>query len=138
MDISAFPETSTREDWVEDIQFINDDDGTLVDLTPYTQITMKVWKDAGRSGSGPAGGIYSDCGWGGYEDDGFYAPITGTLTGGDLTVIALNTLHFRYPASRLNGMGRGTYKIGITATDGTNTVQLLLGTVNFYEGLNDY
>lgn len=129
---TSFPETSLNADWQEDIQFIDDTDGSLVDLTQFTEINIQIWRDTGR-GTGNYESRTDDCL--GFFDDGGTSALYGTLTGGDITIVSDTTLEFFFPYSSVAGLGRGIYNVGITATDGTFTTQLLLGTVNFYIGL---
>jgi hypothetical protein len=107
---TIFPESSTAEDWTGTITFTEDSDGSDVDLSVFTGITMKAWDENGRDA------------------------LSGTLTGGELINPTNPVLSFTFTG--LSGLKADRYTVGITATDGISTRQLLRGYVTFYDGMN--
>ncbi len=105
-----FTETSLAEDWTDTISFLEDSDDSEIDLSVFTEITMRAWDERGCDA------------------------ISGTLTGGELTNPTNNILEFNFTG--LSGLKPDRYSVGITATDGTSTVQLVTGYVTFYDGMN--
>lgn len=108
---TIFTESSLAEDWTGTISFTEDSDGSDVDLSVFTEITMKAWDESGRDA------------------------LSGTLSGGELTNPTDPVLAFTFTG--LSGLKSDRYTVGITATDGTSTRQLLRGYVNFYDGMNN-
>lgn len=110
---TQFPESSLAEDWTGTITFTEDSDGSAVDLSDFTEITMKAWDE-------------NDC-----------PALEGTLTGGEIVLTTDYIMEFTFPVASVGGLKTDRYSIGITASDGTSTRQLLRGAVTFYDGMNN-
>lgn len=106
-----FPRASNRADWRFWLKNTDPTDGTLVDI-PISMVTLQV-RRRGRCG-----------------------PVLSTSPGdGKVTSPQAGVLEVRFPASEMRGLCADTYEIGAIISDGTDTSQLILGTVPIYDGV---
>lgn len=61
--------------------------------------------------------------------------LSGDTADGTITVNGDDVLIWSFPASRMRGLCAGSYAVGLVATKGGQTVQLLLGTLPIIQGL---
>jgi hypothetical protein len=106
-----FPQASNRADWTCRFTVTDPNDGTLVDLSPYT-VTIQVSR---RDRSWPE--------------------LSGSTTDGHVIFPGSGVISFTFRASEMNCLVSGTYEVGAIVTDGTNTTQLLIGTVPVVDGI---
>lgn len=110
MDI-RFPRTTNRADWKFWLKNTDPADGSLVDI-PVNQITLQV----SRQGY---------CG----------AALSAAPGDGKITAPSTGILEVRFPASEMRQLAPDTYEVGAIVSDGTDTVQLILGTVPVTDGV---
>lgn len=106
-----FPRASNRADWRFRLKNTDPADGTMIDLSPYS-ITIQVRR---RGRCGPALSVAT-------PDSRITFPSTGVID-------------VAFPASQMNSLCADTYEIGAIVSDGTETAQLILGTVPVYDGV---
>lgn len=106
-----FPRASNRADWRFRLKNTDPTDGSLVDLSPFS-ITIQV-----RRGDrcGPALSVST-------PDSRITFPQTGIID-------------VAFPASQMNALCADTYEIGAIVSDGTETAQLILGSVPVIDGV---
>src|SRR6516162_6216466 len=97
-------QTSNREDWIGTYRLLDDDAGTVVDISDC-QIFMTVLKHSRNPN---------------YYRDGYYGRIypnaiilTGSTATGEITVPQLGVFQWIFSADRMNGLPQGQYEIGI-------------------------
>lgn len=106
-----FPRTSNRSDWRFQLKNTDPTDGTLIDLSPY-QITLQVRR---RDRCGPV--------------------LSASPGDGKVTFPSLGIVEVRFPASEMHCLCADTYEVGATVTDGTDTTQLIIGSVPVVDGI---
>lgn len=106
-----FPRTSNRADWRFRLKNTDPNDGTLIDLSPYT-ITIQVNR---QDRCGPVLSVTT-------PDSRIAFPSPGII-------------EVVFPASQMSGLCADTYDIGAIVTDGTDTAQLILGSVPVIDGV---
>lgn len=106
-----FPQASNRADWIFNLKNTDPNDGSLIDLSAYS-ITIQV---ARRDRSWPE--------------------LTGSTTNGHVTFPSAGIVSVAFPAPEMNCLVSGTYEVGAIVSDGTNTTQLLIGTVPVVDGI---
>lgn len=105
-----FPRASNRADWKFTLKNTDPTDGTLIDLSPYS-ITLQVHR---RDRCGPV--------------------ISATSGDGKITFPSLGIMQVRFPASEMRALCPDTYEVGAIVSDGTDTAELIIGTVPVYYG----
>lgn len=106
-----FPRASNRADWRFWLKNTDPTNGSLVDF-PIDQITLQVRRQDG-------------CG-----------PVLSAAPGdGKITAPSTGVLEVRFPASEMRGLCADTYEVGAIISDGTDTAQLILGTVPIIDGI---
>lgn len=111
MQLIRFPQVSNRADWNVNLKNTDPNDGTLIDLSPYT-ITLQI---RGRA-----------CSW----------PVLSAGTSdGKVTFPSEGIVAIRVPAAEMSALIAGTYEVGATVTDGTNTSQFILGSLPVVDGI---
>lgn len=106
-----FPRASNRADWRFRLKNTDATDGTLIDLSPYS-ITIQVKR---RDRCGPVLSVAT-------PDSRITFPSPGVID-------------VAFPASQMNSLCADTYDIGAIVSDGTETAQLILGTVPVVDGV---
>lgn len=107
------PYISNRATWLEPIQVIDDEDGTLIDLSGADEITVEVCR-TGYSGS---------------------PVLSASLSAGTVVILDTGVFQFRFEASQVGILTNDAYDVGITYEEDGDTVQLLLGTVPILHGI---
>lgn len=106
-----FPRTSNRADWSFQVKNTDPTDGTLIDLSPY-QITLQVRRQCQ------------------------YGPVLSAAPGdGKVTFPSLGIMQVRFPASEMRNLCADTYELGAIVSDGTDTTQLIIGSVPVVDGI---
>ena len=106
-----FPRTSNRADWRFWVKNTDPSNGSLVDL-PASQVTLQVRRHDGRG------------------------PVLSAAPGdGKITSPQAGVLEVRFPASEMRNLCPDTYEVGAIISDGTDTVQLILGAVPVTDGV---
>jgi hypothetical protein len=108
MYIGSLQSFSNREDWEVEIQ-LTDETGEVIDFDDCDLVVSVRDKNGSQVLAGES-------------DDEITIPETGTLL-------------IRFAASRVRSLLAGTYQVGLTVTDGTNTAQLLVCTVQCIDGI---
>ena len=106
-----FARTTNRADWRFWLKNTDPTNGSLVDI-PVDQITLQVRRQDG-------------CG-----------PVLSAAPGdGKITSPQPGVLEVRFPASEMKSLCPDTYEVGAIISDGTDTAQLVLGTVPVTDGV---
>lgn len=121
------PQVSNAADWIETMQLTSEDDGQPIDLTGCT-ITLQVVTQTFR---GP-GSVQA--GWPNINSSYGTPVLTASTTNGKLTVPAPGVIQWTFRASELAALMAGFYEVGMVVTDGTNTTQLLIGSLPVING----
>lgn len=108
MYIGSLQGFSNREDWELDIA-LEDETGAAIDTTGCTLVIS-------------------------VRDDNNVEVLAGK-TGAEITIPETGTARIRFPASQVRALCAGTYAVGLTITDGTNTAQLFVCTVQCIDGI---
>ena len=107
--MNAFPPQSNRGAWDGSYQAI-DQDGSPIDLTSASEITLQV---------------HDDCN----------SVLSATKTGGTITVSATPGLFsWTFSASQMGALCPKTYTVGATSTVSGSTHQIMLARLPIYEG----
>lgn len=106
-----FPRASNRADWKFTLKNTDPTDGTLIDLSPYS-ITLQVRR---RGRCGPV--------------------LSGTSTDGHMAFPSPGVIDVTFKASEMQALCPDTYEVGAIVSDGTETAQLILGTVPVVDGV---
>lgn len=101
---------TNRSDWIGTIRFRSKVDGSLVDMSGFG-ITLEVSHPDGR---GPI--------------------LTATNANGKITFPEVGYLTFTFRASEMRDLLPGTYRVGMIATQGEATSQILIGNVPVRSG----
>ncbi len=106
-----FARTTNRADWRFWIKNTDPTTGDLIDI-PVNYVTLQVKRLDG-------------CG-----------PVLSAAPGdGKITSPQPGVLEVRFPASEMRSLRPDTYEVGATISDGTDTSQLVLGTVPVTDGV---
>jgi hypothetical protein len=116
---------SNRADWQEAVVLTDEDTGELIDIS-LCRITLSVVKMA-RSRPDDYGGQN------GYNNA---VSLTGSTDTGEITLPDVGTFQWIFVADQMAGLPPGEYQIGVRITQDTRTVQLIIGTVNILEGID--
>lgn len=106
-----FPRASNRADWRFWLKNTDPENGSLIDI-PVNMITLQVRR-------------HGQCG----------PSLSASPGDGKITSPQAGVLEVRFPASEVRGLSAGTYEVGAILSDGTDTVQLILGSVPIYDGV---
>ena len=108
--IAKLPPVSNRADWIDAVEFVDDDTNELIDLTPSTVvITVK-------------------------DEDGCQA-MTVSSTDGGVVFISLGVIQFTFTRSVMAGLQPAAYQIGATISRDDETAQILIGTAPVVDGV---
>jgi hypothetical protein len=120
---------SNRADWQEACVLVDEDTGELIDIS-LCRITMTVTrfrKDPNRT---IAGGYYD------YSVNYGEVILTGSTDTGEITLPDVGTFQWLFPAARMNCLHQGEYQMGVRISQDTRIAQLIIGTVNIDEGID--
>jgi hypothetical protein len=107
-------EATNQSDWALPIQFIDRATGDLIDLSSDTfQLALVPTSPPGST----------------------YPVLTGSTVTGELTVTGLGILYVYFPAARMSSLVPGTYKVGLTISNGVQTAQVLVGHLPVRDGI---
>lgn len=109
MHIGTLEAFTNREDWTQEFTLVDETD-TLIDVD---EITMAL-RDANNN-----------------------SPLSGSLTGGQITRLSTGTYQWSYPESSTHSLCPGTYKVGVRIEKSGEKTQLLTGTVAVLDGVVD-
>lgn len=108
--IATLPPQSNRADWIEGIEFKDDDNGDLIDLTGSTiTITVK-------------------------DEDGCQV-LNASTTDGSIVIVSTGLAEFTFPRSSMTNLRADAYEVGGTLERGGETMQFLIGTVPVVDGV---
>jgi hypothetical protein len=124
---------SNRADWQEAVVLTDQDTGDLIDIS-LCRITMTVVRMSRNPNA--YGGGYGASGYGGssYGYDG--VALTGSTDTGEITLPDVGTFQWLFAASRMSCLHQGEYQIGVRISQDSRTMQLIVGTVNVFEGID--
>ena len=106
-----FPPASNRADWRFWLTNTDPNDGSMIGLS-VDQITLAVSRP--------------DC----------LPPLLSAAPGdGKITSPSTGVFEVRFPASEMRQLAAGTYEVGAIIFDGTDTAQLIIGTVPVINGV---
>lgn len=106
-----FPRASNRADWRFWLKNTDPTDGSLIDI-PVNIVTLQVRRS-------------DRCG-----------PVLSAAPGdGKITAPTAGVLEVRFSASEMRSLCPDTYEVGAIIGDGTDTTQLILGTVPIVDGI---
>jgi hypothetical protein len=117
---------SNRADWQEAVVLTDQDTGDLIDIS-LCRVTMTVVKMQ-RNPNAYRDGYY------GYDCDG--VALTGSTDTGEITLPDVGTFEWLFDADRMSGLRGGEYQIGVRISQDDRTMQLIVGTVNVIEGID--
>jgi hypothetical protein len=124
-------EVSNQGDWALPIQFIDRSSGQHVDLTG-DEFYLAVVPTAP-----PPGSTYR--GWYGYGANKSYSGRTPILSGstltGELTITGPGMLYVYFPAASMRSIPPGMYKVGLTCSNGSQTIQIAIGYLPVRDGI---
>lgn len=106
-----FSRASNRADWRFRLKNTDPTDGTLIDLSPFS-ITIQVRR---RDRCGPV--------------------LSASTPDSRITFPQTGIIDVAFPASQMSALCADTYEIGAIVSDGTETAQLILGTVPVVDGV---
>lgn len=108
--IATLPPVSNRADWIEALEFVDDDTGELIDLTGCTiVITVK-------------------------DEDGCLA-LNASTADGSVVFISTGVVQYTFPRSAVAGLRPDAYQIGATVERDGETQQILIGQVPVVDGV---
>lgn len=105
----TFPEISNRADWITEIEIVNDDTETTIDISTATFIVE-------------------------LQDVGFAQKLLATTANGKVTLPATGIFRFTFTAEEMAELPEGNYHIGIRMTLDSVRYQLFVAEVPIVEG----
>jgi hypothetical protein len=124
-----FSVASNRADWMVVCALTDDQTGDYIDISGC-RITITVVKRQ-RNPNAYADGYYY----------GNIIPadvmIQGSTDTGEITIPAMGTFQWLFPAATMNGLPQGEYQIGVRCGQNDRIVQLIKGTVHIEEGIDN-
>jgi hypothetical protein len=120
---------SNRADWQEACVLVDEDTGDLIDIS-LCRITMTVTRFRKNPNSAIPGGYYD------YPVNYGEVILTGSTDTGEITLPDVGTFQWLFPASRMNCLHQGEYQLGVRISQDTRIAQLIIGTVNIDEGID--
>ena len=113
---ARFKPVTNQSDWATSIQFNDKATGTPIDITGDDMpLSFALALQLVGERNMPA--------------------LTGGTATGELTLPSLGILQIFFPAARMQALAPGSYDIGLTVTNGVNTVQILLGRLPIVDGI---
>lgn len=108
--IATLPPQSNRADWIEAIEFTDDDDGDLIDLTGCNiTITVK-------------------------DEDGCQV-LNASTTDGSVVIVSTGVAEFTFPRASMTNLRADSYQVGGTLERDGDTMQFLIGTIPVVDGV---
>jgi hypothetical protein len=125
-------EASNQSDWALPIQFLERSSGQLVDLSG-DDFYIAVVPTAPPPGSGYRSFNYGS----GYGNAyaGRTAVLQGSTLTGELTVTGPGMLYVYFPVASMRSLPAGMYKVGLTCSNGAQTIQVAIGYLPVRDGI---
>jgi len=125
-------EVSNQADWAMPIQIMDRSSQTLVDFTG-TSFAIAVVPAAPMPDATPRS-------WYGYGVGSAAVltrqpVLTGSTATGEISIFGPGVLFVYFPAARMRGLAPGMYKVGLTCTNGGQTIQLIIGYLPVRDGV---
>jgi hypothetical protein len=124
---------SNRADWQEAMVLTDADTGDLIDIS-LCRITMTVRRlsrNPNYSGQGFYDGFYD-----GNPAPGVGAALTGSTDTGEITLPDVGTFQWLFTFDRMACLRQGEYEIGVRISQDSRTMQLIIGVVTVFEGID--
>jgi hypothetical protein len=112
MYVGSLPAISNREDWQVAFTLVDANSGEIIDLAGCT-VTMTVRDFKNKQ-----------------------TALTGSSTNGDITFPEPGTFMWEFRASRLSGLCAAQYEVGVRIAKDIRVTQLIVGTVDVMEGID--
>lgn len=112
MYVGSLPVVSNREDWQQAITLVDADTGETIDIS-LCSITLTVRDFKNK-----------------------ITTLTGSTDGGEVTLPDVGTFMWNFPASRMGALCQLQYEVGVRISQDDRTAQLLIGTVEVLEGID--
>ena len=112
MYVGSLPQVSNREDWMQAITLTDADTGELIDISGC-DITLTV-RD-----------FKNKC-----------TVLTGSIDNGEITLPEDGTFMWTFLASAMSGLCQAQYEIGVRIAQDDRTAQLIIATVDVFEGID--
>lgn len=103
---------SNRATWSESYELTDSDTGEAISLASVDEITLEV-----------------------RDPDSGSAVLSGTMTGGEISIIATGIFQWRFEASAMRGLNPKTYEIGCVIEQDGDEVQILIGHLPVLDGI---
>ena len=119
---------SNRADWQEACVLTDQDTGELIDISGCrVMLTLAV------PNRNMSSGYYTN-----YSDyPNASAVLKGSTDSGEITLPDMGTFEWTFTAVQMAGLVQGEYVIGVRISQDDRTVQLIVGTVNVVEGIDN-
>jgi hypothetical protein len=118
MYVGSLPATSNREDWRLAMQLVDADSGDTIDIS-LCRITMTVTRSM-RNQS------YSSVS----------AVLTGSTDTGEIAIASDMSFQWLFTATQMSRLCQGQYDVGLRISQDDRVSQLLIGTVDVFEGID--
>jgi hypothetical protein len=122
-------EVSNQGDWALPIQFLDRASGQLIDLSGDSFYLAVV------PCAPPPGSSYRGYGYGHQAYSGRSPVLSGSTLTGELQITGPGMLYVYFPAAQMRSLPPGMYKVGLTATNGAQTVQIVIGYLPVRDGI---
>ncbi len=108
--LATLPPQSNRADWIEAIEFTDDDDGDLIDLTGCSIIiTVK-------------------------DEDGCQV-LNASTDDGSVVIVSTGIAEFTFSRANMTNLRADTYEVGGTLSRDGETMQFLIGQIPVVDGV---
>ncbi|MEY9239183.1 hypothetical protein ABIF68_006802 [Bradyrhizobium japonicum] len=107
-----FATASNRGDWSEAIVLTDAESGDVIDISAC-RVTLTVRDDNGRN------------------------VLKASTDDGSITLPDLGTFQWDFSDDQMSGLCPGAYGVGVRISQDDRTVQLVIGSVNVMEGIDD-
>jgi hypothetical protein len=112
MYVGSLPAVSNREDWQQAITLVDADSGELIDISGC-EVTLTVRE------------FRSKC-----------TVLQGSIDAGQITLPEDGTFLWNFPAVQMKALCQAQYEIGVRISQDSRTAQLVIGTVDVLEGID--
>jgi hypothetical protein len=106
----SFAAVSNRADWSEAVVLTDAESGDLIDISAC-RVTLSV-------------------------TDNYRALLTASTDDGSITLPDVGTFMWNFSQDQMNALCPGAYPVGVRISQDTRTCQLVIGTVNVMEGID--
>lgn len=108
----ALDPVSNKATWIVNYELTDAETDELIDLSGVDEITIAI-RDPKTNSS----------------------VLTASKTGGDVVVSDTGVFTWTFTATEMRTLQAKTYEVGCTLTEGSETIQLLIGTLPVYDGV---